>query len=260
MSKVVAGSLRQECLRRLVLMVCMWHGPDCEELASLSYCETKVINLARLYVSVKRIFLDRRSYATTRKAEAVYYHQKNVVAYAQSADAALTALGMRPQDLAKMIQVQFIGEDRKALFYHVDLSVSVQKLRLAFRWLSINSWLWMEATRHHALWQTQLLDVGLESLLDAYAASVGGTSGGTPAELVQCAARITGEHAAMHAAGPANCTGADDSLRPEDVDVQGEDPACEGNQCAAAVDGGVDEISPVQLWDMFVGLDSLTWI
>ena len=53
-------------------------------------------------------------------------------------------------------------------------------------------------------------------------------------------------------AKPANCTGADDSLRPEDVDVQGEDPACEGNQCAAAVDGGVDEISPVQLWDAII--------
>ena len=41
-----------------------WHGPDPEELQELSYAECKVINLARIYVSVKRIFLDRSSYAS----------------------------------------------------------------------------------------------------------------------------------------------------------------------------------------------------
>ena len=41
-----------------------WHGPDPEELRELSYAECKVINLARIYVSVKRIFLDRSSYAS----------------------------------------------------------------------------------------------------------------------------------------------------------------------------------------------------
>ena len=34
----------------------MWRGPDPAELAQLSYAEAKVINLARVYVSVKRIF------------------------------------------------------------------------------------------------------------------------------------------------------------------------------------------------------------
>ena len=58
----------------------LWRGPDPEELRQLSYCEAKVINLARVYVSVKRVFLDRRSYAGTSAKEAPLYHQRNVVA------------------------------------------------------------------------------------------------------------------------------------------------------------------------------------
>ena len=34
----------------------LWHGPDPAELSALSYAEAKVINLARVYVSVKRFF------------------------------------------------------------------------------------------------------------------------------------------------------------------------------------------------------------
>ena len=30
----------------------LWHGPDPEELSALTCCECKVINLARIYVSV----------------------------------------------------------------------------------------------------------------------------------------------------------------------------------------------------------------
>ena len=54
----------------------LWRGPDPPELAQLSYTEAKVINLARVYVSVKRVFLDRSSYARTSATEAPLYHQK----------------------------------------------------------------------------------------------------------------------------------------------------------------------------------------
>ena len=57
----------------------------------------RVINLARIYVSVKRVFLDRESYARTSSSEAPFYHQKNVVAYPQNPDAALRSLGLTPQ-------------------------------------------------------------------------------------------------------------------------------------------------------------------
>ena len=59
----------------------LWHGPDPTEISALTYTECKVINLARVYVSVKRIFLDRRSFAATSSNEAPRYHQNNVVAY-----------------------------------------------------------------------------------------------------------------------------------------------------------------------------------
>ena len=75
----------------------LWRGPDPEELRRLSYCEAKVINLARVYVRVKRVFLDRSSYAGTYAKEAPRYHQRNVVAYPQDIDGALTAIGMGPQ-------------------------------------------------------------------------------------------------------------------------------------------------------------------
>ena len=62
----------------------LWHGPDPEELRVLSYTECKVINMARIYVSVKRVFLERESYAGTSHSETPLYHQRNVVAYPQS--------------------------------------------------------------------------------------------------------------------------------------------------------------------------------
>ena len=81
----------------------MWHGPDPPQLQCLTYCERKVINLARVYVSVRRVFLDRSSYAKTKPSEAPLYHQKNVVAYPQNPDAALRALGMSPVLLKKLL-------------------------------------------------------------------------------------------------------------------------------------------------------------
>ena len=80
----------------------LWRGRDPAELAKLTYVECKVINLAKIYVSVKRIFLDRASYAATASNEAPRYHQKNVVAYPMSPDAALTAIGFSPSALASM--------------------------------------------------------------------------------------------------------------------------------------------------------------
>ena len=78
----------------------MWHGPEPPALEELSYAESKVINLARVYVSVKRVFLDKRSYAGTKDSETPLYHQKNVVAYPQNPDAAICYLFMSPENLA----------------------------------------------------------------------------------------------------------------------------------------------------------------
>ena len=122
----------------------MWRGSDPKELSRLSYCEAKVINLARVYVSVKRLSLDRASYAGTYSNEAPLYHQRNVVAYPQNPDTALRTLGMSPFHLARTLQVQFVGSDRSFVRSHPDLQVSIANLRAAFHWLSLNSWPFME--------------------------------------------------------------------------------------------------------------------
>ena len=226
----------------------LWHGPDPAVLSDLSYAECKVINLARIYVSVKRVFLDCSSYARTSKSEAPLYHQRNVVAYPQNPDAALTAVGMTPKNLARMLTVQFVGSDREALNHEPDLCVSVPKLRKAFHWLSLNSWPFMEATKQHALWENpDVLDDGLESLLRKYELSIGKVTG-VPSELIQGASRIAAEHAKVCAAGPADCTPSSEDLQQETGNTAdgGEDCA---KQCAAVLDGGVDDITPVQIWN-----------
>ena len=226
----------------------LWHGPQPKELACLTYSEAKVINLARIYVSVKRIFLDRGSYARSKEKEAVFYHQKNVVAYPQNPDAALRALGIGPQMLAKVVVVQFVGEDRQRLRYERDLSVSVTQLRAAFLWLSQNSWPFMEATKCHEAWEAGALADDFEVLLQEYERSVGGVDGGTPAELVQSACRISVDHAYVHQAGPGDAAASGDPDGGED----GNEVENHDSNCAAALDGGVDDFTPVQLWDVIM--------
>ena len=157
----------------------MWHGPDPAALQDLTYTENKVINLARIYVSVKRIFLDRRSFAGTSDAEAPRCHNKNVVAYPQSPDAALTALGCSPKALSQTMVVQFVGNNPEALRTHPDLQVSVPRLRGAFQWLSENCWVFMEATRDNSMWEQGALRHSLEPLLSMYSASICGLQGVT---------------------------------------------------------------------------------
>ena len=148
----------------------LWHGPDPKELKDLSYAEAKVINLARIYVSLKRVWLDRGGYARTSASEAPLYHQKNVVAYPSKLDAALRVvgkhrLGLCPAELAKTMVVQFVGGDRQALRFQKDLQVSVRKLRAAFAWLSANSWPFLEAIREGGFLNDDALHGALETLL-----------------------------------------------------------------------------------------------
>ena len=243
------GSSKKPCVRmpEVARANGLWHGPDPEELKVLSYCERKVINLARVYVSVKRVFLNRGSYARTRHAEAPCYHQRNVVAFSQSPDGVLRHLGMSPSNLARMLHVQFTGEDRNELRHQPDLQVSVDRLRSAFRWLSCNSWPFMEATKHHEVWETGSLNASLESLVQEYASSVGNTCGGIPAELFQGAVRIAAESAKIHAAGPANCT--DDVNGTDGTGDNIEESINPVEDCVGIIDGGVDDISPVEIWD-----------
>ena len=228
----------------------LWHGPDPEELQALTFCERKVINLARVYVSVKRIYLDHSSYARTSASEAPLYHQRNVVAYSQNPDGILRHLGMNPQNLARMLQVQFVGEDRNRVRHHPDLQVSVDRLRSAFRWLSCNSWPFMEATKHHEFWESGELDTSLEQLVQQYATSIGSACSGVPAEIFQGAARISAAQATLHASGPADCTAEFDEA--DGADINTNETTAPGEDCVGIIDGGVDDITPVQIWDQIM--------
>ena len=148
------------------------------------------------------------------------------------------------------IHVQFVGEDvdRSALRNDASLSVSVTRLRKAFQWLSVNCWPFMVATKTHEVYEDGSLGEALEELLGQYEKSVGGVEGGAPAELVQAASRISASHATVHQSGPANAT-ADDDRDDETADPAQTTRENDGNGCAAAIDGGVDDLTPLQLWD-----------
>jgi hypothetical protein len=59
----------------------MWRGSEPETLSDLTYCESKVMNLARVHVNVKEDFFVLSSYELTSRPHAIYYHQKNIVVY-----------------------------------------------------------------------------------------------------------------------------------------------------------------------------------
>lgn len=222
----------------------MWCGPEPKELAVLTYAERKVIQLGRLYISVKRVFLNPSSYARTRRDETPRYHERNVVAYPSNLDAVKRILGIMPDDLVKTLVVQFVGSDRSALRHEPSLSVSVSRLRDAFHWLSCHCWPWMEATKYEEVIGFEDLGSQLEALLDAYKCSIGGHESAVPAHLIQAATRIADKHAPMQRAGPADAvaSGSDDE-GPQNTSEQVVD------DCAASIDCGTDEFDPLQLWD-----------
>ena len=82
--------------------------------------------------------------------------------------------------------------------------------------------------------------------MKAYESSVGGVVGGTPTELVQGAALISADHAQVHAKGPANCTNVSE-MDCNDADTMESEGDGLG-QCAGVLDGGVDSITPLQIW------------
>ena len=106
----------------------------------------------------------------------------------------------------------------------------------------------MEATKDHEAWESGVLSEDLEQLLREYERSVGGVEGGTPVELIQGASRISAEHANVCQAGPgdANADGEEEGAERLEEGVR------DDNNCAAALDGGVDDLTPVQLWDAII--------
>ena len=105
----------------------------------------------------------------------------------------------------------------------------------------------MEATRTHVYWEADNLHDELEKLLKLYQQSLGTVSQGVPAELVQGAVRIDTGQANVLAAGPADCVAPDDEPEPEKPSLELEGGI--GDQCAGIIGGGVEHITPIQLWN-----------
>ena len=109
----------------------------------------------------------------------------------------------------------------------------------------------MHATRGHELWETGLLDPALESLLQEYTRSIGTEHGGIPSEIFQGASQISKEHACVNQSGPADCV----ESSTDDVSANAGDEQRDhetGINSAGVLDGGVDDISALQLWDMIM--------
>ena len=55
----------------------LWGGPEPQEIADLAHAERRVIQLARLYVSVKRVFVDKVTFAWRGSSKEIpRYHEK----------------------------------------------------------------------------------------------------------------------------------------------------------------------------------------
>ena len=139
-----------------------------------------MIQLARVYVCVKRVFLNRGSYATGSKDETPKYHERNVVAFPENHELYRLVLGQTPKVLAQFLTVQFVGHNRNQLRHEPALQVSVVRLRAAFAWLAYNCWPWMVATKDQKITGAGDLGEQLEKLLAEYEASTGSTKGASP--------------------------------------------------------------------------------
>ena len=227
----------------------LWGGPESEELRALTYAERKVIQLARVYVSVKRVFLDPRSFAQTARNTTPHYHEKNVVAFPQNPDMVQRLFGLTPTLLADTLTVQFTGGDRSCLRTVPELTVSVDRLRRAFSWLAVNSWPWMTATKYEHIDDVGNIGEIFEKLLESYRASTGTTQGGVPAEILQSATKINASQAVVKLQGPADAVASDEEDDAMLRTTNDKGPQPEDNESAAVIAGGTDDISPLQLWD-----------
>ena len=87
------------------------------------------------------------------------------------------------------------------------------------------------------------LGARLEELLRAYGDSVGDHGPAVPAELLQAATRIDESRAGIQQHGPADAVAGEEDAGDEQAPVEPPD------ECAAILHGGVDDLSPLQLWD-----------
>jgi hypothetical protein len=236
----------------------LWGGPLPSELEALTYTERRIIALARIYVSIKRVHPEGAPHNRDANNFQPLYHEKNVIAYPQTQEYVKQVVGVTPLALVRTLFVQFYGTDRNVVRRDPALQVSVQRLRAAMRWLSVNSWQWMIATKSLGLGVAAdgSIELGsqVEAFLHEYTMNVGSEEPGVPASLLQCAMPIESMHVPVHAAGPADAvdrnTQGSDHIEEDGNALPNEDDAHLGGAGVGIIDGSGEFLNdPVVMWD-----------
>ena len=91
----------------------LWIAQEPEAIRVLSWAERLVLRLGRTYAAVKRVSTYVAPWAAGNIDATPQYTTRNVVCYPQDPDTAIRAMCLLPDDLAKVLFIQFEGSDRK---------------------------------------------------------------------------------------------------------------------------------------------------
>ncbi len=161
----------------------LWGGPEPRVIAVLTYLERRVVQLARVYVAVKRVLGKSVPWAKGNVDAMPQYTTKNTVACPNDPSKVVRAICLLPDELCADLAVQFVSSLEDA-YQEPALQVSVARVRAAIWWLSSNCWPWMEQTKFMEVLSIDRLGSHLERIVAAYQASVGITGVGVPRELL----------------------------------------------------------------------------
>ncbi len=245
----------------------LWGGPLPYDLEVLTYTERRVIALARIYVSIKRVHPERAPHIRDSNNFQPLYHEKNVIAYPQTQEYVQQVVGVTPLALAETLFVQFYGSDRAVVRRDPALQVSVQRLRAAMKWLSVNSWHWMLATKSLGLGVAadgSKLGSQVEAFLYEYTKSVGSEEPGAPGSLIQCAMPVQSKHVHGNEAGPADAvdrnTQTADLMEEDGSTLPPEDDEHLGGAGVGIIDGSGETLEdPIVLWDNALRNQKSSW-
>ena len=165
-----------------------------------------------------------------------------------------------PHELCRDFSVQFVSTIEDA-HQEPSLQVSVDRLRNAIYWLSVNSWPWMKATRHMGILRKEDLGEYLERVLSAYSASVGPSGTGVPQELICTATKLNPETVPQPSHGPADAAMGAES---DDEGECGEGATTKTlpkyvESSSAVVDSGLEDLTPLQIWNAAMQKYKVWW-
>ena len=127
----------------------LWQGPEPAALKCLSYVEGRILCLARVGVTLKRVLKMHALWAKDDESALPQYSTSNVVAYPQDPDAAVRVLCLLPENLCQVLTVQFVGEDASVVSKEPAFEVSIARLRAALYWFVTHNWYWLLATKEY---------------------------------------------------------------------------------------------------------------